>query len=71
MRNIAKVVGISKGAAVRAIDALAAEGLVERVTNAADRRSPYIRVTPKGSRLIASARKRLDAVFRRQMDNRR
>lgn len=71
VRNIATAVGISKGAAVRAIDALAAEGLVEREMNAADRRSPFIRVTAKGARVIASVRKRLDAILGRQMDNRR
>ncbi|HEY6758723.1 MAG TPA: MarR family transcriptional regulator [Baekduia sp.] len=52
---LARDIGYDKTRLITLLDALAAEGLVERTPDPADRRAHVVRITPKGARRHAAA----------------
>jgi DNA-binding MarR family transcriptional regulator len=51
--QIGVLLGVSKQAAAKVVDGLAAAGLARRAPNPADRRATVIRLTDQGSRFLA------------------
>ena len=51
----------------RAVDRLVAEGLVQRLADARDRRVIRVRLTPAGKRLVAATRRRKDEYLTAQL----
>ena len=60
--KLAAAVGLDGSSLVRLLDALVAQGLVERQAHASDRRGKRGHLTPAGRRTAASIRKRLAAI---------
>jgi DNA-binding MarR family transcriptional regulator len=54
VRGLAAGLGLGKPAVVRALDAMAADGLVRRVPDPADRRSVFLERTAQGAERLAS-----------------
>jgi MarR family transcriptional regulator for hemolysin len=61
---IAKRIGIEGPTLTRMLDALAADGLVERVPDQADRRAKRIRLTPRGEAAVLEVRAAVEALRR-------
>jgi MarR family transcriptional regulator for hemolysin len=59
--QLAKQLGVDRTVMVYLVDDLVKAGLVERVTDPADRRSKLIRATPAGAELQAAAQAAIDA----------
>ena len=57
LKEIAETFGLTSGAVSQTVDALAADGVVERIPSAVDRRSVHITLTPFG----LSIRKQLES----------
>ena len=57
LKEIAETFGLTSGAVSQTVDALAADGVVERIPSAVDRRSVHITLTPFG----ISIRKQLES----------
>ena len=57
LKEIAETFGLTSGAVSQTVDALAADGVVERIPSAVDRRSVHITLTPFG----LSLRKQLES----------
>ena len=57
LKEIAETFGLTSGAVSQTVDALAADGVVERIPSAVDRRSVHISLTPFG----LSIRKQLES----------
>ena len=60
--ELAAAVGLDGSSLVRLLDALAAQGLVERQAHASDRRIKLVRLTAAGKRTANDIRKRLAAI---------
>jgi len=61
---IAKRIGIEGPTLTRMLDMLAADGLVERVPDPADRRAKRIRLTPRGETAVVEIRGAVEALRR-------
>ena len=57
VKEIAEMFGLTSGAVSQTVDALAADGVVERIPSSVDRRSVHVSLTPFGK----SIRKQLEA----------
>jgi DNA-binding MarR family transcriptional regulator len=66
--DIVHEVGITVGAASKAVDRLEAAGWCRRRVNEQDRRSSLLAVTPAGARLIAAARPTFEAALAERLD---
>jgi MarR family transcriptional regulator, multiple antibiotic resistance protein MarR len=63
VQDVVETLHITVGGASKAVDRLAATGLVRRVPNPHDRRSSVVLTTPKGVRLLERALPDLDEVL--------
>ena len=61
-KELAESVGLDGSSLVRLLDALAAQGLVERQAHASDRRIKLVHLTAAGKRTANGIRKRLAAI---------
>ena len=52
VKEIAEMFGLTSGAVSQTVDALAADGVVERIPSSVDRRSVHVSLTPFGKEIV-------------------